>query len=269
MEISNKIIVITGAGNGIGREIALLALRRGATVAGLDISEAGLKETAELANGSAERFSPFVCDIADRVKVLAVADKIMGKYKKIDILLNVAGIIQPFVKIADLPFEKIEQVMNINFYGTVNMVKAYLPHLRANPNTALIGNVSSMGGFLPVPAQSVYGASKAAVKLFTEALYAEMRGTNVRVCGIYPGAVATNIAANSGASVKVDKTVKTKQYKMLAPEEAAEIIVRGIEKEKFKILVGKDAKFMDFIYRKSPKFAVNLIAKKMSNLLNN
>ena len=167
MEIKNKVFVITGAGNGIGREVALLVLRRGATVAGLDISEAGLSETAKLAGDSAERFSPFVCDIAEREKVSAVADKVISKYKTIDGLLNVAGVIQPFVKITDMPFEKIEWVMNINFYGTVNMVKTYLPHLRANPDTTVIGNVSSMGGFLPVPGQSVYCASKAAVKLFT------------------------------------------------------------------------------------------------------
>ncbi|MDR1917633.1 MAG: SDR family oxidoreductase, partial [Christensenellaceae bacterium] len=218
MEIKDKIFVVTGAGNGIGRQVALLCLYKGATVVGLDIDKTGLQQTVEMAGNmaenAAEKLSTYICDITDREKVTAVAREIIKKHKTIDGLLNVAGIIQPFIKIDALSYDKIEQVMNINFYGTVNMVKTYLPYLQKATGTAVIGNVSSMGGFLPVPGQSVYGASKAAVKLFTEALYAELLKTNVRVCSILPGAVATNIVANSGVEMKqANETKQTKAAK--------------------------------------------------------
>jgi short-subunit dehydrogenase len=122
--------------------------------------------------------------------------------------------------------------------------------------------------FCPCRGKSCYGASKAAVKLFTEALYAELLNTNVRVSAIFPGAVATNITANSNVTVAaVKQGKKQKSHKTLSAQKAAEIIVKGIQKEKFKVLVGKDAKFMDFIYRFNPKFAVKLIAKNMKDLI--
>ena len=110
----------------------------------------------------------------------------------VDGLLNVAGIIQKFEPFIELDTADIERVLQVNFWGVVNMVRAFLPHLMRRPEAALV-NVSSMGAFIPVPGQTVYGASKAAVKLLTEGLHAERRGTPVRVTVVFPGAVATGI----------------------------------------------------------------------------
>lgn len=265
MLVKNKVIAVTGGGNGIGREIALLLLEKGAKVAAIDINKDYLDQTAELAGEKSGNLSLHVIDITDREAVEALPEAIIAKHGAVDGVINNAGVIQPFVKVADLDYKKIEFVMNVNFYGTIYMVKSFLPYLLKRPEAHIV-NVSSMGGYLPVPGQSVYGASKAAVKLLTEGLYAELKDTNVKVTVVFPGAVATDITANSGVEFKVaeeDAGNKKKAYKMLTPREAAEIIVRGMEKDRFRVLAGQDAKFTDFLYRLNPKKATNFILKKM------
>jgi short-subunit dehydrogenase len=200
--------------------------------------------------------------------VEALPKEVIAGQGQIDGIMNVAGIIQPFVKVNELDYDAIERVMNVNFYGTLYTVKAFLPELLKRPE-AYIVNVSSMGGFLPVPGQSVYGASKAAVKLMTEGLYAELKDTNVHVSVVFPGATATNIATNSGMKIpeSTDSSSKKQEFPMLPACECAELIVRGMEKNKLHILTGKDSKMMNMLYRLNPVFATNLIAKQMKSLL--
>ena len=268
MKTQNKIIVVTGGGNGIGRELVLHLLNKGARVTALDISEAGLKETAELAGDKKDKLSLHVVNITDRAAVEALPEQVIAKHGAVDGVINVAGIIQPFVRINDLDYAAIERVMNVNFYGTLYVTKTFLPHLLKRPE-AHIANVSSMGGFLPVPGQGIYGASKAAVKLMTEALHSELSNTNVKVTVIFPGAIGTNIAGNSGVgdSLKVDASSNQRAMKVLPPSKAAEIIVDGIERDEYEILVGRDSAFMNFIYRLSSKRAARFISKQMASLL--
>src|SRR5690606_13805729 len=119
------------------------------------------------ANAPEGRLTTHTLNVADRKAVLALPDAVIKAHGQVDGLVNVAGIIQKFIKISELSFEEIERVMDVNFWGVVNTTKAFLPHLLARPQASVV-NVSSMGGFLPVPGQATYGASKAAVKLFTE-----------------------------------------------------------------------------------------------------
>lgn len=267
MKVRNKIIVVTGGGNGIGRELILHLLAKGARVAAADISENGLKETEELAGANKDKLSTHVVNMADRAAVEALPEQVVARHGAVDGIINNAGIIQPFVRIKDLDYAAIERVMNVNFYGVLYMVKAFLPHLLKRPE-AHIANVSSMGGFLPVPGQSVYGASKAAVKLMTEGLYAEMMGTSVRVTLVYPGAIGTNITANSGVSVPgQDRASGEQKFKPLPPAKAAEIIVAGIEADKYEVFVGRDSAFLNFFYRISPQRAAEFISKQMASLL--
>lgn len=268
MVFLNKTFVVTGAGNGIGRQVALLLLQKGARVAGLDIKQDGLDETKKLAGVNADKFSAHICNIANKEAVEALPQQILDVHGSIDGLLNVAGIIQPFVVVNDLNYDQIERVMQVNFYGVLYTTKTFLPYLLKNKTESYLANVSSMGGFLPVPGQSIYGASKAAVKLLTEGLYAELLNTNVRVSIIFPGAIATNITKNSGVDTPtVESDKPQKEYSMTTAPKAAEIIVKGIAKNKFRILVGSDAKFMDKWYRYAPKGAVHMISKKMASLL--
>ena len=267
MQIENKVFVVTGGGNGMGREVVLGLLARKARVAAVDLNQAGLDETAALA-GAGDRLTTHAVNVSDRKAVLALPAEVKKAHGQVDGLLNVAGIIQPFVKIVDLDFDVIERVMNVNFWGVVNMSKAFLPDLLARPESGLL-NVSSMGGFLPVPGQAAYGASKAAVKLFTEALYAESQGTSLAVTVVFPGGVSTNITGNSGVDTSKMEAAMTgaKMPKTVTPADAGRQIIEGLEKGAYRVRIGGDARFMDRFSRLAPRRATLLIADQMKALL--
>ncbi|WP_413375993.1 SDR family NAD(P)-dependent oxidoreductase [Alkalihalobacillus sp. 1P02AB] len=263
MEIKNKVFVVTGGGSGIGRELVLNLLSKGAQVAAVDLNKNGLEETVQLAGEKKDKVSTHVVNITDREAVEALPEQVMAYHGAVDALINNAGIIQPFVHVNDLDYEKIKLVMDVNFYGTLYMVKTFLPHLLKRP-VAHITNISSMGGFLPVPGQSIYGASKAAVKLMTEGLHSELKDTNVNVTVVFPGGVGTDITKNSGADTGERKEATAEQKKkLLTPQDAAEIIIKGTENNQYRVLAGKDSKLLDFIYRMNPKKAASLIAEKL------
>jgi short-subunit dehydrogenase len=183
----------------------------------------------------------------------------------VDGVINNAGIIQPFVKLNDLDYTTIERVFNVNFYGTLYVTKAFLPILLKRPE-AHIANLSSMGGFVSVPGQTIYCAAKAAVKLMSEGLASELAHTNVRVTVVCPGAIATNIRENSGVG-SAKTAVNGRGSQALSAADAAEIIVQGIENDARQIFVGKDAMLMGKFYRLSPSRATRAIASKMGALL--
>jgi short-subunit dehydrogenase len=268
MNAQGKTFVVTGAGNGIGRAVSLELLARGAKVAGLDLSQKGLDETA--AKAGSGNFTGYPVDITDLSKVQKTKDQVVAKFGSVDGVINVAGIIQPFIRVNELSFEQIKKVMDVNFYGLLNVTKTFLPDLIARPE-AHIANVSSMGGFVPVPGQSIYGASKAAVKLLTEGLHSELQGTSVGVTTIFPGAVATEIVVNSGVmSEEQMKQMAAKsgpERKTTSATDAAKAIIDGIEKKKFHVLIGPDAKTMYLLSRLMPERAANLIYKNMKDLL--
>ena len=265
MDFANKVVVVTGGGNGIGRQVVLELLRRGARVSAVDIRQESLSETAELAEAD-DRLATFAIDITDRSATAALPEKVIAAHGAVDGLINVAGIIQPFVKLKDLDYEIIERVINVNLYGTIHMVKAFLPYLLERP-VAHVACVSSMGGFLPVPGQTIYGATKAAVKLMTEGLYAELLDTNVGVSVIMPGAVGTEITANSGVEVPNMDSIDQSKIKTTSPEDAAKIILDGIESDDLHIYVGRDSKTMSLMTRVAPKRATHLIYRQMKDLL--
>ena len=263
MKIKEKVVVVTGAGSGMGRELTLELVRRGSKVAAIDMRQETLNETAKLAGKNVETF---LLDVTNRAEVAAIPAKVSSKMGEVDVLINNAGIIQPFVKINDLTFEQAEKVMNVNFYGPFAMIKAFLPGLLTRP-AAHILNVSSMGAYAPVPGQSVYGASKAAVKLLTEGLRSELLGTNVGVTVVFPGAVATNISTNSGLAMPANADAQNSQFKSLPAPIAAKKMIDAIESGKPRITIGRDAKTMDRLSRLNPVFAANLIYKQMKSLL--
>jgi len=271
LNIRDKVIVVTGAGSGIGRELALCLVSKGALVAGVDLNAASLDETAILAIHNKHSFRGFVVNVADRQAVDALPEQVIAEFGKVDGIINNAGIIQPFLRLNELDYSIIERVMNVNFYGTLFVTKAFLPHLLNRPEAQIV-NLSSMGGFVPVPGQTIYCAAKAAVKLMTEGLTAELAHTSVHVTVVCPGAVASNIRANSGLKGPTIPEANGAATTMPAPKalpasKAAAIIVRGIEEGKSHLFVGKDAAFMDKFYRLSPSFAARTIARKMRALL--
>ena len=271
MQITDKTFVLTGAGNGIGREVALELLRRGGRVAALDISADGLNQTVELAAGenpqARERISVHPVDITDRAAVAALPAAIAEHHPAVDGVINVAGIVHRFASVDELEFSEIERVMGVNFWGTVNVVKTFLPGLRQRAEASLV-NVSSMGALAPVPGQSAYGASKAAVKLLTDGLAAELRGSTVAVTVVFPGGVGTNILGNSGVDMKVSADADSaKGMVMTTPSSAGRQIVDAVVKGTPRLRIGSDAKSLDRLSRLMPVKVVGIIADKMKSLL--
>ncbi|MEN9736655.1 MAG: hypothetical protein RL129_1366 [Actinomycetota bacterium] len=270
MNVNQKVVVVTGAGNGMGRQVALELLIRGASVAAVDINQSGLDDTAALAGPTNSRIATFVVDISNQADVAALPNKVIEKFGQVDGLINVAGIIHKFKGVAELSYEDFHRIFGVNFYGTVHMVKEFLPHLLKRSQAQIL-NVSSMGGYVPVPGQTVYGASKAAIKLFTEGLRSELKGTNVGVSLLFPGAVNTNISINSGAINAEDATKMAasapKKMKTTDQVVAGKQIVDAFENNPFHAFIGSDAKMMDKLSRLSPEKAANLIQKQMASLL--
>lgn len=263
MKVAGKVWVVTGGGNGMGREIVYELLRHGARVAAVDIRPEALEET--LANcASPARLSTHVADITDRAACETLVGDVTQAHGTVDGLINNAGIIQPFVPVSEMDYETIEKVLNVNFMGTLFMSKAFLPTLVGRPE-AHLANVSSMGGFFPFPGQTIYGASKAAVILLTEGLYAELLDTNVHVSVIIPGAMNTDISGHSG--VQMAMSTESSPIPMTSPEKAARIIVEGLAKNRMRILVGADTRFMDIAIKVAPKQATKLVQRRMKGLL--
>jgi short-subunit dehydrogenase len=269
VKVQGKVIVVTGAGNGMGRDVTLQLLKAGATVAGVDLNEEMLKETEKLAGGPSKNLSLHVVNIADLAAVEKLPKEVIAKHGHVDGLMNIAGIIHKFKKVNDLSYDDIHRVFNVNFFGTVSMVKEFLPHLMKRPEAQIL-NVSSMGSYVPVPGQTMYGASKAALKLFTEGLRMELFGSHVGVGLVFPGAVATNISTNSKAVTEKEAAAmadKAGSFKMTSSPDAAAKIIEAFEKNSYHGFAGADAQMMDRISRVAPEQAAKIIQKQMAGLL--
>ena len=269
MKVQGKVIVVTGAGNGMGRDVTLQLLKAGATVAAVDLNEAMLQETEKLAGGKSKQLSLHVVNIAELAKVSALPAAVVKAHGNVDGLINVAGIIHKFKRVADLSYADIHRIFNVNYFGTVQMVKEFLPLLMKRPEAQIL-NISSMGSYVPVPGQTIYGASKAAVKLFSEGLRMELLGTNVGVGLVFPGAVSTNISINSKAVTAKEAEAmaeKAGSFKMTSSPDAAAKIIEGFENNSYHGFAGNDAQMMDRISRLMPEQAAKIIQKQMAGLI--
>lgn len=262
MQIANKKFLVTGAGNGMGREVTLELLRRGATVVGIDINESFLGETAALAGETNTHLTTARLDISDRNAVIEFSTH----HPDLDGLVNVAGIIQPFVRVEQLKSEQIDRVMYVNFFGPLNLIHAFLPVLKSRPEAHIL-NVSSMGSYAPVPGQTIYGASKAALNLLTEGLRSELSETNVKLTLVWPGAIGTNIAGNSGISMPAGSAAEAPAMKMVSAVDAGHAMVDAIASNKKRIYIGQDAKMLGRISQFSTDMAAKLIYKNLKHLL--
>lgn len=261
MKVKNKNIILTGAGSGIGKELTIQLLNKGATVIALDINKENLAKLKTETNNV--RLFTHIVDVSSEESINEFKKEYTQKNLNVDGIINNAGIIQPFNNVDKLEMNIINKVMNVNFYGPLRLTKMVLPDL-LKKSEAHIVNVSSMGGFFPFPGQTLYGASKAALKLFTEGLYSELLDTNVKVTIVFPGAVNTNIASNSNVNLVSNQS--NSNYKMLSASKAAELIIKGIEKNKFQLFVGSDSKFMNFLYKFNAKAAIKFVNKKMKKM---
>ena len=267
MNVSEKVIIVTGGGKGLGRALVLNLLTEGCRVVAVDINGEALAETFQMAKGYARSLMISQTDITNPEAIDDMICQTLFRYGAIDGIINNAGIIQPFRRIRDLDTKDIDRVFNINFKGTLNLIKAALPALHKRPEAHIV-NISSMGGFLPVPGQAIYGASKAAVKILSEALRAELQESAIGVTTVFPGALYTNIKANSG--LQADAGAGTEGHAPSAafsPTKAAKMIIHAIEQNKAQLYIGKDAESMNLLYRLNPNMATKLISNKIAHNL--
>jgi butyryl-CoA dehydrogenase len=253
----NKVAVITGAGSGIGRALAKQLSSEGANLALSDVNMAGLEETKQQLPGSG-KVTITSLDVSDRAAFEQYAADTLKEFGQVDMVFNNAGVAHA-ESVKDASYEDFEWIMNINFWGVVHGTKSFLPHLESRPEAALV-NISSIFGIIALPTQATYNATKFAVRGFTEALRQELKGSNVYVGCVHPGGIKTNIAANGKLlkSMTGDKS-KEQQVKEFAkvarttPEKAAQTILNGVRKNKRRILIGQDAKFIDRVQRLFPE----------------
>jgi len=262
MNLKNKKVIITGGAAGIGKEMVKQLLDKGAYVSALDINKEGLENLKKELNN--DRLSVFEVNMADNNSLLKFKEDYYKVHSEVDCLINNAGIIQPFVHVDELDDKTIDRVMDVNFFGPVNLIRLFIKDLKKRP-ISNITNISSMGGFFPFPGQTMYGASKAALKIFTEGLYAESLDSNMKVMVVFPGAINTDISKNSNVETKSNEG--NSKMKTLPASEAARQIIKGIENNKFKLYVGNDAKFMHLLYTLNAKRAIKFINKMMKNML--
>jgi NAD(P)-dependent dehydrogenase (short-subunit alcohol dehydrogenase family) len=266
LDIPGKVFAVTGGGNGIGREVVLELLRRGARVAALDLSEDGLAGTAELADAG-ERLYTRSVNVTDRAAVEDLPKVIANALGEVDGLINVAGIVHRFAPLHELSYDELERVINVNFWGTVITSKTFLPGLLQRPQASLV-NVSSQGGLAAIPGQSGYGASKAAVKLLTECITGETRGSNLAVTIVFPGGINTNLLDNSGITTGTDPLkAENAAMKLTTAIDAGRQIVDAIAKGTQRVRIGNDAKLLDRLTRLMPAKSVGAIADKMKGLM--
>lgn len=259
MQINKKNIIITGAASGVGKELTKQMIKKGAYVAALDINEENLNTLKQEINS--KRLRTYKVDMGDKENIKNFTEEYRKEFD-VDIIINNAGIIQPFVKVENLEDNIIDKVMNVNFFGPVNLIRYLMKDLTKDRKKQYIVNISSMGGFFPFPGQTIYGASKAALKIFTEGLYAELEKTNVKVMIVLPGAMNTNITKNS--NVEINTTKEESNFKLLEPDVAAYKIIEAIENDKFKLFLGQDSKFLKLLYKINSKWAISYINKKMN-----
>ena len=261
-DFSGKTAVITGAGSGMGRYLAVLLAKAGANVAICDINEETLNGTAAMVRQYNVALSTHIVDMGDMARIEALPDEVLSRHGAVDLVFNNAGVTMGS-SFAGMSEEDWDWVMNINLNGVVKASRVFLPLLKDRPEAAII-NTSSIFGMIAVAGQSVYHATKFGVRGFTESLAKEFKDSTVQVHCVHPGHIGTNIVANSRFNeeddatflrqdnVDMDEIANMFKTGGMHPSRAAQIILNGVQRKKRRIFVGLDAKLMDLAQRITP-----------------
>lgn len=263
MRLANKITVITGAASGIGRALAIALARRGCHLALVDRDAAGLRETRSALTGM--RTSLHRLDVTDREAVAALPQAVLSAQGGVDLLINNAGVALGG-RFADISEEDFDWLFAVNFHAPVRLTRAFLPLLAERPQARIV-NISSVYGLIAPPGQSAYAASKFALRGFSQALGHELAGTGIGVTTVHPGGVLTRIADSARAPASASEAdiaafrAAANALLRMPPERAGEIIARGIERDRRRILVGVDAKLVALIERIAPVSYWRILAR--------
>ncbi len=252
-----RVAAITGAGSGIGRALAVDLAGRGAALALSDVDADGLETTTDLCEEHGVVVTSQRVDVADRAAVHAWADEVVADHGRVNLVVNNAGVALSS-SVDSMDYDDFEWLMNINFWGVVYGTKAFLPHLKASGEGHIV-NLSSVFGLVSIPSQAAYNAAKFGVRGFTDALRIEL---DIERCGvsattIHPGGIKTNIARNSrrdgsaeGLGLGPDDDGEGfDSIARTSPEDAAAQILRAVERNRRRALIGSDARLFDLASR--------------------
>lgn len=262
-----KTAVITGAASGIGRELVIKFIDSGFQVVAADMDAGGLQLLAQ--ELGVDKLMTRELNVTDAEDFERLAGEVSKRFGGADVLINNAGITRVGDFLETSP-EAFSSVMSVNFMGVVNGSRAFLPLLKASKGSLV--NISSLFGLVGVPKQSAYCASKFAVKGFSESLRMEVATDGVHVATVHPGGVSTSIAKNAvfdEQGVDKDKMVKSMERNALtlSPVTAASIIFKGYQSRRNRIVVGKDAKQLDYIQRLFPNRYPKILGYLLGNSL--
>jgi len=269
---TGKVAAVTGAASGIGRALALELARRRCHLALSDVNDVALQETASAAGEQGVRVTVAKVDVADRAAMYGWAGQVAQDHGKVNLIFNNAGV-SLGATVHGIDYDDFEWIMGINFWGVVHGTKAFLPHLKASGDGHVV-NVSSVFGLFAHPGQSAYNASKFAVRGFTESLRQELELLRwpVSATCVHPGGIKTNIARASRYSaslkdfgsedIELMKSEFEKAF-ITSPEEAARVILKGIEENRRRVLIGRDARFFDRMQRLLPARYQQLIVSTL------
>lgn len=259
-DFNNKVAAITGAGSGIGQQLAVLLAKQGAHLSLSDINEAGLAKTVALLSSYPVKVTTTTLDVSDRKAMHAWAEATVKDHGKVNLIFNNAGVALGCT-VEGTEYKDIEWLMGINFWGVVYGTKAFLPHLKASGEGHIV-NISSLFGLTAQPTQSAYNASKFAVRGFTESLRQELdiQKNGVSATCVHPGGIRTNIALSarmhdSISTLGMDPASAGKQFNKLLrtpPEEAARQILEAVRHDDRRLLIGNDAKALELLQRLLP-----------------
>lgn len=256
----NKVVVITGAGSGIGRALTQAFAKQGARLALNDLKSNDLNETVHLLPNT-DRTKVFTrsFDVAVKEEHFAFADQVVQHFGQVDIVVNNAGMALGDFSFDQVQLDHFERVMDVNFRGVLYGSKAFYPHLLERPEAALV-NISSIFGLAGISGGAAYCTSKFAVNGLNQTLIQETYGTSLCVHSVHPGGIATNISNNALAAGSEADAFAEKHLKH-APEKAAKIILKGIKRKKHRIFIGPEAYQLDYLVRLSPITGSRIINK--------
>jgi NAD(P)-dependent dehydrogenase (short-subunit alcohol dehydrogenase family) len=251
---NQKVAVITGAGSGLGRALALQLHQDGAHLALCDLDMPGLEETLRMSGEQAGRISLHRVDVTNREEMHQFAREVLSRHHQADILINNAGISLTPTPFDGIPDELFEKVIAVNLWGVYNGTRAFLSHLRTRPEASLV-NISSLAGLVGVYGYSPYAMSKFAVRGLSETLQSELVGTKVSVLVVHPGGVKTNIIRNApdlDASQRDAAHQTFSRLALLDADQAARQILRAMRQKKKRLILGADAKVVNAIRQLFP-----------------
>lgn len=263
---TDEVAVVTGAGSGIGRELAYALGRRGCRLAVSDVDDVGLERTRSGLVGAGVDVFATLLDVADRDAVEIHAGEVIDRFGVVHQVYNNAGVATGRT-VLDMSYADLDRVLRINLWGVIHGTKAFLPHLVSSGDGKLI-NISSVNGLLAQAGLSAYCASKFGVRGFTEAVRAEMIADRlpVRVILVHPGGVRTNIAtaaleharaAGHPVTAEDERAAAFYNEKLLRTPAAsvAESIVTAVGRGRPRVIVGTHARKIDVLTRLAPGFA--------------